>query len=98
MYTPPRPDIQSPIESQNGDYFPGQETIDSPDPDPAVAYLHVEPLGLLDQGGGHGQEDDVRVKVRRAVVGVEALDPRLVHVADDGGHHVKTREAGGGDQ
>lgn len=62
----------------------------------AAAYLHVEPLGLLDERGRHGQEDDVRVKVRRAVVGVEALDPRLVHATDDGGHHVKTRQAEGG--
>ena len=56
-------------------------------------HLHVETLGLLDERGGHGQEHDVGVQVRRAVVRVEALDARVVHLADDGRHHVEPGEA-----
>ena len=56
-------------------------------------YLHVKPLCFLDEGGRHGQENDVRVQVGRAVVGVEALDARLVHLANDAGHHIKSRQA-----
>lgn len=53
-------------------------------------YLHVQALGFLDKRRRHRQEDDVRIKVVRAVVGVKALDARLVHFLDDGGNHIET--------
>ena len=55
-------------------------------------YLHVEALGLLDERGGHGQEHDVGVQVRWAVIRVKALDAGVVHLADDGRHNVETSE------
>lgn len=59
-----------------------------------MLYLHVEALGFLDKRRRHGQEYDVCVHVRRAVVGVEALDASFVHLFDYARHYVKPGKAG----
>ena len=51
--------------------------------------LHVQALGLLDQRGRHREEHELRVEVAGAVVGVAAGDACVIHLLNDGGHHVE---------
>ena len=51
--------------------------------------LHVEALGLLVERGRHRAEHDLGVEVVGAVVGVAAGDAGVVHLLDDGRHHVE---------